>query len=190
MALASQSPGHRCGVREERKVITDNAAIRRAFERNARIVTTRPAVAQKTYVTRVHIRDGLTCDIEEGPWTLTADLSTIAGGNAAGPTPGTLARAALGSCLAMSYVMWAAQLNVPLHQIAVEVQADTDLRGMYGVDDIPAGYSAIRYVVSVRSPASHEAILRVLDIAEAHSPYVDVFRRPQVLQRQLHLSEE
>ena len=131
--------------------MTDNAAIRSAFERNAQIVTTRPAVAQKTYVTRVHIRDGLTCDIEEGPWTLTADLSATAGGNAAGPTPGTLARAALGSCLAMSYVMWAAQLNVPLHQVAVEVQADTDLRGMYGVDDIPAGYSAVRYVVSVQS---------------------------------------
>jgi uncharacterized OsmC-like protein len=90
----------------------------------------------------------------------------------------------------MSYVMWAAQLDVPLHEIAVEVQADTDLRGMYGVDDIPAGYSAVRYVVSVRSPASQEAILRVLDTAEDHSPYVDVFRRPQVLQRQLHIVEE
>jgi uncharacterized OsmC-like protein len=170
--------------------MTDHAAIRSAFERNARIVTTRPAVAQKTYVTRVHIRDGFTCDIEEGPWTLTADLSTTAGGNAAGPTPGTFARAALGSCLAMSYVMWAARLNVPLYDLAVEVQADTDLRGMYGVDDIPAGYSDVRYIVSVRSPASQEAILRVLDTAEAHSPYVDVFRRPQVLQRQLHIVEE
>ena len=169
--------------------MTDNAAIRSAFERNAQIVTTRPAVAQKTYVTRVHIRDGLTCDIEEGPWTLTADLSTTAGGNAAGPTPGTLARPAP-RCLAMSYVMWAAQLNVPLRQITVEVQADTDLRGMYGAENIPAGYSAVRYVVSVRSPASQEAILRVLDIAEAHSPYVDVFRRPQVLQRHLHIAEE
>jgi len=169
--------------------MTDHSAIRRAFERNAQIVRTRPAVAQKTYVTRIHIRDGLTCDIEEGPWTLTADLGTTAGGNAAGPTPGTLARAALGSCLAISYVMWAAQLNVPLHQVAVEVQADTDLRGMYGVDDIAAGYSVVRYVVSVHSPASQEAILRVLDIAEAHSPYVDVFRRPQILQRHLHIAE-
>ena len=170
--------------------MTDHTALRRAFERNAEIVRARPAVAQKTYATRVHVRDGLTCDIEEGPWTLTADLSTTAGGNAAGPTPGTLARAALGSCLAMSYVMWAARLDVPLHQVAVEVQADTDLRGMYGVDDIPAGYSAVRYVVSVRSPAAREAILRVLDIAEAHSPYVDVFCRPQVLQRHLHIVEE
>jgi hypothetical protein len=42
----------------------------------------------------------------------------------------------------------------------------------------------------VRSPATQEAILHVLDIAEAHSPYVDVFRRPQVLQRHLHIVEE
>src|SRR5262249_36238214 len=142
--------------------MTDHTAIRRAFERNAQIVRTRPAVAQKTYVTRIHIRDGLTCDIEEGPWTLTTDLGTTAGGNAAGPTPGTLARAALGSCLAISYVMWAAQLNVPLHQVAVEVQADIDLRGMYGADDIPAGYNALRYVVSVRGPAAPWAKARAL----------------------------
>lgn len=120
-------------------MLTDQAALRQPFERKAKLVRTRPAVAQKTYVPRVHIRDGLTCDIEEGPWTLTADLSPTASGNAAGPTPGTLARAALGSCLAMRYVMWAAQLTVPLPHIAVEVQADTDLRGLYGVDTLPAG---------------------------------------------------
>jgi hypothetical protein len=60
--------------------MTDLCAIRSAFERNARIVATRPAVAQKTYETRVHIRDGLTCDIEDGEWKLTADLSKKAGG--------------------------------------------------------------------------------------------------------------
>lgn len=161
--------------------------IRVAFERNAKIVAARPTVAQKTYATRVQVRDGLTCDIEEGNWKLTADLSKKAGGNEAGPTPGTLARAALGSCLAISYVMWAAKLAVPLDHLTVDVHADTDLRGMYGVDGIPAGYSEIRYRVSVQSSAPEEEVICVLDLAEAHSPYVDVFRHPLVLKRHLHV---
>jgi hypothetical protein len=69
----------------------------------------------------------------------------------------------------------------------VDVHADADARGLYGVADVPAGYTNVRYVVSLTSPAPHEDILRVLDTAEAHSPYMDVFRREQALQRIVHL---
>jgi uncharacterized OsmC-like protein len=90
----------------------------------------------------------------------------------------------------MSYVMWAAKLGVPLSQVAVDVEADTDVRGMYGIDDVSAGYSEVRYLVSITSPAAEADILRVLDIAEAHSPYMDVFCRQQTLRRQVHLQRE
>jgi hypothetical protein len=36
---------------------------------------------------RVRMHDGLTCDIEEGPWYLTADLPRQLGGQAASPPP-------------------------------------------------------------------------------------------------------
>jgi uncharacterized OsmC-like protein len=173
-------------------LMTDMARIRAAFERNATAVSLRPAVGQKTYITKVHIDNGLTCDIVEGPWRLTADLTSTCGGNEAGPTPGTLGRAALGSCLAISYMLWAARLGIPLAHVGVDVHADADARGLYGVDNVPAGYTNVCYVVSVTSPAPHEDILRVLDTAEAHSPYMDVFRREQALQRivHLHIGEE
>lgn len=172
--------------------MTDTARIRAAFERNAKTVSLRPAVGQKTYSTTVRVRHGLTCEIEEGPWRLTADLTATCGGHEAGPTPGTFGRAALGSCLAISYIMWAARLGIPLAHVAVEVHADADARGLYGVDGVPAGYTKVRYVVSLTSPAPQEDILRVLDTAEAHSPYMDVFRREQTLQRivRLHGAEE
>jgi hypothetical protein len=83
--------------------MTDTERIQAAFERNVQILTRRPAIGQKTDVTKVSVRHGLTCEIEDGPWRLTADLTTMCGGNAAGPTPGTLGRAVLGSCLAISY---------------------------------------------------------------------------------------
>jgi uncharacterized OsmC-like protein len=163
--------------------MTDTARIRAAFERNVNALSLRPAVGQKTYSTTVRVRNGLTCEIEDGPWTLTADLTANCGGNEAGPTPGTLGRAALGSCLAISYMLWAARLGIPLAHVAVEVHANADARGLYGVDDVPAGYTEVRYVVSLTSSAPKDDILRVLDTAEAHSPYMDVFRREQALQR-------
>lgn len=88
----------------------------------------------------------------------------------------------------MSYVLWAAKLGVAVTGLEVEVQADADARGMYGVDEMPAGYTEVRYLVSLVSPAPHEDIIRLLDTAEAHSPYVDVFRRPQALRRIVHIS--
>src|SRR5262245_4451586 len=164
-------------------LMTDMARMRAAFERNANTVSRRPAVGQKTYITKVRMRHGLTCDIEDGPWRLTADLTANCGGNEAGPTPGTLGRAALGSCLAISYMLWAARLGIPLVHVAVEVHADADARGLYGVDHVPAGYTEVRYAVSLTSPAPHADIIRLLDTAEAHSHYLDVFRRAQTVQR-------
>lgn len=168
--------------------MTDSATIRAAFQRSVQILTRRPALGRKTDVTRVRVRDGLTCEIEDGSWKLTADLATKSGGNELGPTPGVFGRAAFGSCLAMCYVMWAAELGVPLTGVEVEVQADSDVRGMYGVDHVPPGYQELRYVVSLTSPAPRSDIMRVLDVAEAHSPYFSVLSQPQNVKREVRIN--
>src|SRR5262245_42135009 len=141
--------------------------IKTAMERNAKAVSLRPAIGQGTAVTRVTLRDGLACDIVEGPWRLVAGMGDKYGGTAAGPTPGVLGRAALGSCLALGYAMWAARLEVPLDSLEVEVQADYDARGELGVsDDVRPGYSAVRYIVTVASPADEADVRRLLETAE------------------------
>lgn len=170
--------------------MADHATLQTTFRRHAQLLAQRPAIGRKTDITKVRITDGLTCAIEDGPWKLTADLASKSGGNGQGPTPGTLGRAALGSCLAICYVMWAAELDVPLTQVEVEVQADSDARGMYGVDDTPAAYQEVRYVVSVSSSAPQADVMRVLDIAEAHSPYVSMFKEPQNVKRVVIINRE
>ncbi|NIV03707.1 MAG: OsmC family peroxiredoxin, partial [Calditrichae bacterium] len=59
------------------------------------------------------------------------------GGNNQGPNPGIFGRAALGSCLAIGYMRWAAKLGVPISKIDIEVQTDYDARGEYGVAKVP-----------------------------------------------------
>jgi uncharacterized OsmC-like protein len=161
----------------------DTQQIGAAFERNARALAKRPSLGHGTATTTVRIADGLRCEIEEGPWRLTADMPPPVGGSASGPTPGVLGRAALGSCLAIGYVLYAAKEGVPLSGVEVEVEADYDDGALFGVADVAPGYLDVRYAVTVFSDAPESDVLRVLDAADAHSPYRDVFGRAQTLTR-------
>ncbi len=149
----------------------------------------KPTRGHLTGVTKARIVDGLSCEIEDGSWKLAADMPLKAGGDETAPTPGTLGRGALASCIAISISMWAARMGVPVDALEVEVQADFDVRGELGVDeDVPPGYQEIRYLVSIDSPASEDAVAELLETAERHSPYVDVFARAQTLSRVLRLN--
>lgn len=115
--------------------------------------------------------DGLTCEIEDGPWRLRADLPAKAGGNNEGPNPGVYIRGALGACLTMDIVTWAARFEVPLTAVEVEVESRLDARGMYGVDDkVPGGYKSLQVRITVESPAPEAAVRRVVAKVEAHNP--------------------
>src|SRR2546425_12473649 len=144
--------------------------IRMAFERNAKAAELRPTVARGTAVTKVRLREGLTCEVEEGKWRLTADLGEKSGGSDRGPNPGIFGRAALGSRLAIGYAMWSARRGVPLTRLEVEVQADYDSRGELGGAEGSPAYSQVRCVVTVESPAPEAEVRKGLEEAESHSP--------------------
>ena len=158
-------------------------SIKNAFERAARALQLRPSLGRDTGITRARIREGLVCDIEAGPWRFVADMPKAAGGAETGPTPGVYGRAALGSCLAIGYMMYAAKLGVPITSLEVEVQADYDDGALYGVSDSPPGYLEVRIIVTVESTAPEAEVMRVLDEGDAHSPYLDVFSRAQKCRR-------
>lgn len=166
----------------------NSEAIREALERNAKAVALRPAIGRRTGHTKVRLKPGLECEVTDGPWTLTVGMSQNSGGTNAGPGPGTLGRGALGSCLALGYAMWAARLGITIDALEVEVQADYDSRGELGVsDEVPPGYTQVRYIVTISSPAAEEDIRRVVDTADKYSPYLDVFARANDVRRELHL---
>jgi len=155
--------------------------IKSTFERNGRAIELRPGIGQKTAVMKTRVVNGLHVETEEGRWKLVCDASEKSGGTGAGPDPGFAVRAALGNCLAMGYVTWAAYLGVPIESVEIEIQADFDVRGQHGVDDIPAGYSEIRYHVRIESNAAEKDVRRVIELADKTSMVGDVFRRAHKL---------
>ena len=159
--------------------------IQTAFSRQTEVLNLRSGMGKGTAVTKVRVRNGLTCDIEEGQWKLTADMNPKWGGNDEGPNPGIFGRGALGSCLAMGYMMWAAKLGVEINEIEIEIHADYDTRGMCGIGDKPAGYKGIKYVVKISSDSPEDTIIELLDKADKHSSYLDVFSRSIEMQREV-----
>jgi uncharacterized OsmC-like protein len=137
----------------------------------------------------VRLRPGLACDVEDGPWRFTVGMSAKHGGTDAGPNPGVYGRGAVGSCLAVGYGIWAARLGVPIDALEVAVHADYDARGELGVDEsVPPGYLAMRYVVTVQSPASEAEILRLLDTADRFSSWRDDMMRAMPLTREVRIN--
>jgi len=163
--------------------------IKSAFSRISGTLAKRPAFGLGTGISKATIKNGLTCEIKEGSFTLTADMPEQAGGNAAGPTPGVYGRAALGSCLAIGYMMRAATMGIAIESLTVEVQADYDDGALFGTAaaDVPPGYLDIRYSVTIDSDAPEEDIMRLLDEADKHSPYLDVFSRAQTCRRRVNI---
>jgi uncharacterized OsmC-like protein len=152
------------------------STIKKIFERNVETLTHKPARGFLTFVTTARLVDGLRCDIEDGPWQLAADMPAKIGGADTAPSPGTLGRGALASCLVIGISRWAARLGVQLDALEVAVEAELDARGELGMDArIRPGYGEVRYTISIRSPAPRELVDELIATAERHSPYLDIF---------------
>ena len=167
--------------------VKKQSEIKSSFERVAEHLALNPERGCNTLVSTTRITDDLSCQAEEGKWKLNADLPSNAGGSNSAPTPGVLGRAALGSCMAMGYMLWASKLEVPVDSLEVEIQADSDDGVLFGVSDAPPGYTEVRYRVRVQSSASEEEIIRVLDAGDQHGPYLDIFTRAVPCKRQVEI---
>ncbi len=158
---------------------TRTDTIKTRLERNVRAVTLRPGVGQGTAVTTARLGAGLSCEIEDGAFTLRAGMTEKYGGDGSAPNPGVLGRAGLASCLAIGYAMWAARRQVPIDELTVRVEADYDVRGELGVDDsVSPAYLGVRVSVDVTSPAPESDVETMLEEAERYSSWLRIFTDP------------
>src|ERR1022692_1791256 len=138
--------------------MNDINKIKTAVERSKKALALKPALGKGTGSSKACITNGLTCEIQEDSWKFIADMPESVGGNSKGPTPGVYGRAALGSCLAIGYMMKAAEMNVVINHLEVEVRADYDDGALLGTAEknIPPGYLEVRYSVNIESDAPKE----------------------------------
>ena len=120
------------------------------------------------YRTKVNIRE-FSLDVDEPP---------LIGGTDTGPTPVELVLAALGTCQEIVYATYARVLDIPLDGVEVTAEGRLDLRGFFGVADVPAGFQDVTFTVDIASPAAPEDIARLVEAVNAHCPVLDILKQP------------
>ena len=152
-------------------------AIKQAIDGAVDYLRANPAEARSTdSQATARIVEGLVVRVTgPGDTSLTTDMVPSVGGTGAAPSPGWLLRAAVASCVATLIAMRAAQQGVALADLEVEVDSESDDRGILGIDDsIRAGPLSGRVAVRISAPGVPDETLR--EIAAwgiAHCPVSD-----------------
>ena len=142
--------------------MSDPATIKNALEGSLKRIEANPSIGQGTAVTKVTLHPGLACEVEDGPWKFSGGMTEKYGGQNTGPNPGVYGRAALGTCLAIGYGMWAAKLEIQIRSLTVEVRARYDVRGDSGIDDSirPVTLTSCMSSPSIRTPLTPTSVDR------------------------------
>lgn len=138
----------------------------------------RAEAGQRTGVRRVRIRHHQI--ISDSP----ADFA----GDDLGPASPEVQLGVLSSCLTHIFLIQAADLQVPLDSLEVEVEADQDPRaGEPGFEQVPIYPHNITYTVHVSSPAAPERIRELHESVERTCPIYNLLLNPQsIAGRVLH----
>jgi uncharacterized OsmC-like protein len=110
--------------------------------------------------------------------SLVTDMVAGVGGTASAPSPGWLFRAAYASCAATLIAMRAAEQGVVFSALEIEVDSESDDRGILGIEeDVPAGPSSMRVTVRAESTQDEGTVREIIAWGLNHCPVDDAVRR-------------
>jgi uncharacterized OsmC-like protein len=159
--------------------VTD--AIRTALEGAAAYLTAHPDEAAYTdSIATARVVDGLHVRVD-GPngEVLETDMPGAVGGAGSAPSPGWFLRAAVAACVASLATMRAAQVGLTGFSVEVEVDSESDDRGILGLDaSVPGGPLSMR--IGLRMAADGVGLDTLEELAGwavEHCPVSDAVRR-------------
>jgi uncharacterized OsmC-like protein len=151
--------------------------LKKVFSANQTGLTRHPEQAVVRFAAASRSLGGLQRQVRIRQFCVDVDEAAALGGEDRAPNPVELALAALATCQEITYRLHAAALGIPLHDVAVALEGDLDLRGLFGVDGtVRPGFKEIRGSVKFDSPAPPEDLNRLKQAVDAHCPVLDLFR--------------
>ena len=155
--------------------------IRTALEGASAFLTAHPDEARYTdSLATARVVDGLLVRVD-GPngEALETDMPATVGGAGSAPSPGWFLRASVAACVTSLATMRAAQLGLTGFACEVEVDSESDDRGILGLDSsVPGGPLSMRIGLKMRSGDLGLEALEELGVwAVEHCPVSDAVRR-------------
>ena len=156
-------------------------SIRTALEGASAYLTEHPDEARYTdSIATARVVDGLHVRVD-GPAgeLLETDMPAAVGGAGSEPSPGWFLRASVAACVASLATMRAAQLGLTGFEVEVEVDSESDDRGILGLDaSVPGGPLSMRIGFRMAADgAGLEALEELAVWALEHCPVSDAVRR-------------
>lgn len=155
--------------------------IKNAIENAVAYLSEHPEEARYTdSAARATLGESLRVDIV-GPdgERITTDMPGAIGGKAEEPSPGWLYRASIASCVASTIGMEAARAGLALTSLEVEVDSESDDRGILGIDEsTPAGPRSTRIRIrATGNQADDNTLQQVIDRGTRRCPVLDATQR-------------
>lgn len=152
-------------------------SLKHVLNRAATLVEKRPDIGQRDYANSASNKNGLYCSIAEKDWELSADVPQSMGGENLAPSPSSLFRASVSSCVAIGIKMWAARMDVAISAIDVTFTTHVDARGQFGVsDEVAPGFESASLDIHLTTDTPPEDISRVLETSLRYSAMMDAIR--------------
>lgn len=155
--------------------------IRTAVEAASAYLADHPEDARYTdSLARARVETGLRVRVDgPGGEVLVTDMPRAVGGAAAAPSPGWFLRAAVAACVASLATMRAAQLGWTGLRCEVEVDSESDDRGILGLEaSVPGGPLSMRIRLTMAADGAGLDRLEELAVwAVDHCPVSDAVRR-------------
>jgi uncharacterized OsmC-like protein len=131
--------------------------------------------------------DGVACRSQIRDHGLAIDEPMALGGTDTGPNPVELVLAALGSCQAITYRIWAGLLGIRLDEVRFETEGDIDIAGLLGLSDVRPGLGGIRHRVILVGPEPEERYRDLMAAVDAHCPVLDIVANPVPVEHELEV---
>ena len=164
------------------KKAVDQAAVQRlqgVIQRTVEQYKSDPESARATFRATARIVEGFETTASMRGFEVTIDEPEELGGTNTGPNPVEVLLGALGTCQEIVLAAYAAALGIELESVKIEARGDIDLRGLFSVADVPAGFESITFDAEIEAPgATAEQLEQLKSLGLAHCPVLDTLKRP------------
>ncbi len=135
------------------------------------------AALYKPNVSSRHIRN-LSTETQVREHLVKSDYAEAAGGDNQAPNPIELLLSAFAACIEAAYYEFALHEGLSITALSVDVQGTLDLRGLFMIDDVSAGFKDMKFVFHIESPDDESRVRALAEKVINHCPVVDSLKNP------------
>lgn len=166
----------------ERRSLKDIVATRVAFfARKPEAAVYTPKVSSR------HIRN-LYTETQVREHLVKSDYGEAAGGDNQAPNPIELLLSSFAACIEAAFYEFAEHEGLKISSVAAEVEGTLDLRGLFMIDDVPAGFQEVRFTLTIVSPDDESRVRALAEKVISHCPVVDSLKKPTAVNGQIVIS--